>query len=149
MARRLAALKRRAAAADLPVIYVNDNVGQWRSDVRQTVRPATRPAGCHRCRARRHAHLAIMPTDAGKSLCYCLYHSDRQRRPYRLEIHHRLWSLQSAHATITRNTMAAATHLTINGSPTLLHFARRQDVVASAPTHLSDHHHRSVRNVTE
>jgi hypothetical protein len=93
--------------------------------------------------------LAIMPTGAGKSLCYCLYHSDRQRRPYRLEIHHRPWSLQSAHATITRNTMAAATHLTINGSPTLLHFARRQDVVAWAPTHLSDHHHRSVRNVTE
>jgi uncharacterized protein YqjF (DUF2071 family) len=69
---------------------------------------------------------------------YCLYHSDHRRRPYRLEIHHRPWSLQSAHATITRNTMAAATHLTINGSPALLHFARRQDMVAWAPTRLSD-----------
>lgn len=32
MARRLAVLKRRAAAAGVPVIYVNDNFGQWRSD---------------------------------------------------------------------------------------------------------------------
>ena len=34
MALRLAALKRRAAAAGVPVIYVNDNFGQWRSDFR-------------------------------------------------------------------------------------------------------------------
>ena len=37
MATRLAALKRRAAAAGVPCIYVNDNFGQWRSDFRQTV----------------------------------------------------------------------------------------------------------------
>jgi hypothetical protein len=80
---------------------------------------------------------------------YCLYHYDRRGRPYRLEIHHRPWSLQLARATIAISTMAAASHLTINGSPTLLHFARRQDVVAWAPTRLSDGHHRSVRNVTE
>jgi uncharacterized protein len=80
---------------------------------------------------------------------YCLYHHDRRGRPYRLEIHHRPWSLHVARAAITMNTMAAASHLTFNGGPALLHFARRQDVVAWAPTRLSDGHQRSVRNVTE
>jgi len=37
MATRLAAFKRRATAAGIPVVYVNDNFGQWRSDFRQTV----------------------------------------------------------------------------------------------------------------
>jgi nicotinamidase-related amidase len=41
MATRLAALKRRAAAAGIPAIYVNDNFGQWRSDFRQTVAHCT------------------------------------------------------------------------------------------------------------
>jgi nicotinamidase-related amidase len=41
MAQRLAALKRRASAAAVPVIYVNDNFGQWRSDFRQTVAHCT------------------------------------------------------------------------------------------------------------
>jgi len=41
MALRLAALKRRATAAGMPVIYVNDNFGQWRSDFRQTVAHCT------------------------------------------------------------------------------------------------------------
>jgi nicotinamidase-related amidase len=37
MALRLVALKRRASAAGVPAIYINDNFGQWRSDFRQTV----------------------------------------------------------------------------------------------------------------
>jgi nicotinamidase-related amidase len=37
MAERLAALKRRAQAAGIPVIYVNDNFGKWRSDLRALV----------------------------------------------------------------------------------------------------------------
>jgi nicotinamidase-related amidase len=41
MAMRLAALKRRATAAGLPCIYVNDNFGKWRSDFRQTVAHCT------------------------------------------------------------------------------------------------------------
>ena len=41
MALRLAVLKRRAAAAGVPVIHVNDNFGQWRSDFRQTVTHCT------------------------------------------------------------------------------------------------------------
>jgi uncharacterized protein len=80
---------------------------------------------------------------------YCLYHHDHRGRPYRLEIHHRPWSLQLAGATISINTMTAASRLTTNGSPPLLHFARRQDVVAWAPTRLLGPHQRSVRNVTE
>src|SRR6187549_1016380 len=37
MALRLAALKRRATAAGVPAIYINDNFGQWRSDFQRTV----------------------------------------------------------------------------------------------------------------
>jgi hypothetical protein len=47
------------------------------------------------------------------------------------------------------NTMAAASQVALNGSPALLHFARRQDVIAWAPTRLPHGHHRNVRNVTE
>jgi uncharacterized protein len=61
---------------------------------------------------------------------YCLYHHDRRGRPYRLEIHHGPWRLQSARARIERNTMAA-----VHGEP-LLHFAKRQDMVGWAPTWL-------------
>ena len=41
MAARLATLKRRAAAAGVPAIYINDNFGQWRSDFRKTVAHCT------------------------------------------------------------------------------------------------------------
>lgn len=34
MAKPLATLKRRVSAAGLPIIYINDNFGQWRSDFR-------------------------------------------------------------------------------------------------------------------
>ena len=37
MAKRIAALKRRAAEAGIPTIYVNDNFGRWRSDFRRLV----------------------------------------------------------------------------------------------------------------
>jgi len=36
-ARQIARLKERARAAGVPVIYVNDNFGRWRSDFRQQV----------------------------------------------------------------------------------------------------------------
>src|SRR5918993_5232455 len=39
---------------------------------------------------------------------YCLYNLDHRGRPYRLEIHHPPWSLQTAVAEFTRNTMADA-----------------------------------------
>jgi nicotinamidase-related amidase len=41
MALRLRALKRRAARAGIPIVYVNDNFGRWRSDFRQTVAHCT------------------------------------------------------------------------------------------------------------
>ena len=41
MALRLADLKRRATRAGVPVIYINDNFGQWRSDFRKTVAHCT------------------------------------------------------------------------------------------------------------
>jgi len=37
MARNLLSLKRRAQEAGIPVIYVNDNFGRWKSDFRHTV----------------------------------------------------------------------------------------------------------------
>jgi nicotinamidase-related amidase len=37
MARRFAALKRRATDLGIPTVYVNDNFGRWRSDFRRTV----------------------------------------------------------------------------------------------------------------
>lgn len=37
MARRIAVLKKRAKAAGIPTIYVNDNFGRWQSDFRKVV----------------------------------------------------------------------------------------------------------------
>jgi nicotinamidase-related amidase len=37
MSKRIAALADRARAASIPVVYVNDNFGQWRSDWRQVI----------------------------------------------------------------------------------------------------------------
>ena len=48
MAPRLARLKSRAARAGLPVIYVNDNFGRWRSDFKQTVAHCTARASSGR-----------------------------------------------------------------------------------------------------
>jgi nicotinamidase-related amidase len=42
---RLAALKRRAAAAGVPTIYANDNFGRWRSDLNAVVERCLEP-GC-------------------------------------------------------------------------------------------------------
>jgi uncharacterized protein YqjF (DUF2071 family) len=64
---------------------------------------------------------------------YCLYHLDHSGSPYRLEIHHPPWPLQLAHAQITRNTMADVNGVLVSGPPRLLHFAKRQDVVAWLP----------------
>jgi uncharacterized protein len=67
---------------------------------------------------------------------YCLYHSDRRQRPYRLDIHHAPWRLQPATATVMRNTMAAVNGLTLPDSAPLLHFVKRQDMVAWPPARL-------------
>ena len=64
---------------------------------------------------------------------YCLYHYDRAGKPYRLDIHHPPWPLQPAEAEFARNTMADAAGIRLPGTPPLLHFARRQDMVAWMP----------------
>ena len=64
---------------------------------------------------------------------YCLYAIDRHGSPYRLEIHHPPWPLESARVEIRVNTMASAAQLGLPSSPPLLHFAKRQDMVAWAP----------------
>jgi len=67
---------------------------------------------------------------------YCLYNVDRRGLPYRLEIHHPPWRLQPARADITHNSMAAATGVALPNLAPVLHFAKRQDTVAWAPTRL-------------
>jgi uncharacterized protein len=67
---------------------------------------------------------------------YCLYNLSHGGAPYRMEIHHPPWPLQSADAEFARNTMADAAGIRLPGVEPLLHFARRQDMVAWAPTRL-------------
>ena len=55
-------------------------------------------------------------------------------RPYRLEVHHPPWALESAEADITMNTMADAAGLQLPPTPPLLHFSKRQDALCWAPT---------------
>ena len=64
---------------------------------------------------------------------YCLYNLDGHGSPYRLEIHHPPWQVQSASADIAVNTMAEATGITLPPVAPVLHFTKRQDMVAWAP----------------
>jgi uncharacterized protein YqjF (DUF2071 family) len=59
---------------------------------------------------------------------YCLYTFDRDGAVYRLEILHPPWPLQPAAADIRRNTMPQG--IPVAGGAPLLHFSRRQDMVA-------------------
>ena len=70
MATRLATLKRRATAAGVPAIYINDNFGQWRSDFRQTVAHCTSPRSPGRRVSRRlkptsHDYFVLKPKHSG------------------------------------------------------------------------------------
>lgn len=67
---------------------------------------------------------------------YCLYNLGRFGAPYRLEIHHPPWPLQPAEAELTRNTMADAAGLSLPDVKPLVHFSKRQDMVAWAPSAL-------------
>ena len=61
---------------------------------------------------------------------YCLYTVDKKGRAHRLEIHHPPWPLQRAEATFDVLDMTRQIGMTLPKQPPLLHFARRQDVVA-------------------
>ncbi len=67
---------------------------------------------------------------------YCLYNLDHRGVPYRLEIHHPPWPLQPARAQFVRNTMAHVHGIALPGQPSLLHFSKRQDMVAWAPARI-------------
>src|ERR1700730_6789924 len=45
MARKLARLKARAKRAGIPIVYVNDNFGRWRSDLRSLVEHCRKGGG--------------------------------------------------------------------------------------------------------
>jgi len=57
MARKLLRLKKRAKKAGVPVIYVNDNFGRWRSDFRRQV------THCLRENSRGHEIVALLQPD--------------------------------------------------------------------------------------
>ena len=67
---------------------------------------------------------------------YCLY-SASGAKVYRGEIHHPAWALQPAEAQFERNTMAEASGFVLPEVPPLLHFSRRQDMVAWAPQRIA------------
>lgn len=67
---------------------------------------------------------------------YCLYNLDHQGAAYRMEIHHPPWPLQAADAEFAHNTMADAAGLPLPDRKPLLHFSKRQDMVAWPPTSL-------------
>jgi uncharacterized protein YqjF (DUF2071 family) len=67
---------------------------------------------------------------------YCLFTVDRASQPRSVDIHHPPWRLQVAEAAIEANTMAEAAGIRLPTLPPLLHFSRRQDVVAWAPAKL-------------
>jgi uncharacterized protein len=64
---------------------------------------------------------------------YCLYAAASSGRIYCGEIHHPPWQLQTAEAEFTRNTMAEAAGFALPPGKPLLHFARRQNMVAWPP----------------
>jgi uncharacterized protein len=59
---------------------------------------------------------------------YCLYTLDDRMRVLRGEIHHPLWQLQPAEATIASNSMGRQLGVDLQELP-VLHYAHRQDVV--------------------
>ena len=64
---------------------------------------------------------------------YCLFTVDSSFHTSRLDIHHPPWPLQKAEAVISVNTMAEAAGIRLPAIAPLLHFAKRQDMVAWLP----------------
>jgi uncharacterized protein YqjF (DUF2071 family) len=67
---------------------------------------------------------------------YCLYAADSNGRISRGEIHHPPWRLQIAEAQFQQNSMIDAANIALPSQMPLLHFARRQDMVAWNPQNL-------------
>jgi uncharacterized protein YqjF (DUF2071 family) len=60
---------------------------------------------------------------------YCLYAKRGAGPLHRAEIHHEPWPLQPASAELERNDLLAVHGIEAGGSPALLHFSRRLEVV--------------------
>ena len=60
---------------------------------------------------------------------YCLYAESPDGSIWRNDVHHHPWPLQSAAATIERNTFWDLHGIPLREPPALLHFARRLDVI--------------------
>jgi uncharacterized protein YqjF (DUF2071 family) len=63
---------------------------------------------------------------------YCLFTVDEAFRAYSLDIHHPPWPLQQAEVEILDNTMAEAAGISLPSIAPVVHFSRRQDMVAWA-----------------
>jgi uncharacterized protein YqjF (DUF2071 family) len=61
---------------------------------------------------------------------YCLFTVDNEFHALRVDIHHPPWPLHAAEAEFTTNTMADAANIRLPAMAPLLHFSKRQDVVA-------------------
>jgi uncharacterized protein YqjF (DUF2071 family) len=61
---------------------------------------------------------------------YCLFNVDATFHATRVDIHHPPWPLQAAEAEVTVNTMASAAQIRLPSMAPLVHFAKRQDMVA-------------------
>jgi uncharacterized protein len=61
---------------------------------------------------------------------YCLYTVDESFHVRRLDIHHLPWPLQTAEAVFQTNTMADASGIRLPSMAPVLHFSKRQDMVA-------------------
>jgi uncharacterized protein YqjF (DUF2071 family) len=70
---------------------------------------------------------------------YCLYTAATSGRLKRLDIHHPPWQLQRATATFARNTLAARQGIALPDREPILHFSRRQDVIAWWPIAINEH----------
>jgi uncharacterized protein YqjF (DUF2071 family) len=69
---------------------------------------------------------------------YCLYTLTDSFELLRLEIHHPPWPLQAGEARFEVNSMADAAGIRLPSMAPLLHFAKRQDMVAWLPASVSD-----------
>ena len=68
---------------------------------------------------------------------YCLYAAHPQGWLIRGEIHHEPWPLQSAEGEFAENIMTQAAGIVLPSSGSLLHFAKRQDVVVWPPQRIT------------
>lgn len=110
-----ASMKAEAAAAE-EIIYTSS-----RRDESAEFRGRYRP--CAAVRLRERGTIEHWLTER-----YCLY-TVHHGRVYRGEIHHKPWPLQDATAEIRVNSMASAAGISLPQGQSLLHFARRLDVL--------------------